>query len=173
MPRISLTKSLVSYALSAPSVMRSTPSTRSAIIIAATRSAVPLHWSNSVSTTSPFRFSIITLPQYASLASWPPLLRASRASGSVVDWCVSLLRFSPWKSTFGGQDRPVVDSSDPSVESSSDSPKLRSASVYREVLIAGQTFCLRLSNNLAEELTRHMAFQKPVAVLGEDRWVPH
>jgi hypothetical protein len=35
-----------------------------------------------------------------SFASCPPLV-ASRASGSVVDWCVSLLRFSPWNFTVG------------------------------------------------------------------------
>src|SRR5881394_441885 len=49
-----------------------------AMLMAASRSTVPLHCSNSVSTTSPFRFSIITLPQYASFDSCPPLLRARR-----------------------------------------------------------------------------------------------
>src|SRR3954454_22433228 len=48
MPRISFTKSLVSYPLSAASVMRSIPSTRSAMIRAACRSARPLHCSNAV-----------------------------------------------------------------------------------------------------------------------------
>ena len=45
------------------------PSTRSVMIMAACRSAKPLHCSNAVSTTIPFRFSISTLPQYASFDS--------------------------------------------------------------------------------------------------------
>jgi transposase len=47
------------------------------------------------------RFSIRTCCAYDSFASLPLPLRASLASGSVVDACVSLPRFSPWKSTVG------------------------------------------------------------------------
>ena len=40
----------------------------------------------------------MALPIKKSLASLPLPLRWSLASGSVVEICVSLLRFSPWKS---------------------------------------------------------------------------
>ena len=50
------------------------------------------------STISPLRFSIIRCPMWQSLASLPAPLRNKRASGSVVEECVSFLRFSPWKS---------------------------------------------------------------------------
>jgi hypothetical protein len=50
------------------------------------------------STMSPLRFSIIRCPMWQSLASLPAPLRNKRASGSVVEECVSFLRFSLWKS---------------------------------------------------------------------------
>src|SRR6516225_1144117 len=62
---------------------------------AAARSAVPVAKVNSVSTTRACRFSIRTCPKWASLAGCPGPLRYNRASGSVVEACVSLLRFSP------------------------------------------------------------------------------
>src|ERR1700747_2889419 len=65
---------------------------------AALRSDVPLASVNLASTISPWLFSIIIWPMWQSLASFPTPLRNSRASGSVVEACVSLARFSPWKS---------------------------------------------------------------------------
>ena len=62
---------------------------------AASRSAVPSACVNIAFTISPLRFSINTCPRYPSLASWPDPFRYNRASGSVFDSCVSLLRFSP------------------------------------------------------------------------------
>src|SRR3954464_13881709 len=50
---------------------------------------------------SPFRFSISTCAEKASFAYHPLPFLYRRASGSVVDWWVSLQRFSPWKSTVG------------------------------------------------------------------------
>ena len=68
---------------------------------AAARSAVPVAWVAQTLATSPCRLSSSTWPRYASLASFPPPFRCSIASGSVVDWCVSLRRRSPWKLTVG------------------------------------------------------------------------
>src|SRR3984893_14128793 len=53
---------------------------------------------NRASTMRPLRFSVIRCPMWQSLASLPAPLRNKRASGSVVEKCVSFLRFSPWKS---------------------------------------------------------------------------
>src|SRR6266511_2230996 len=86
---------LVSYALSAPTVTRRSPGIASIIFIAADGSALPVAGSTSTSTANPLRFSINTWPLMLSLASLPAPLRASMASGSVVDACVSLDRFSP------------------------------------------------------------------------------
>ena len=68
---------------------------------AASRSAVPVAWVAQTLATSPCRLSNSTWPRYASFASFPWPFRCSIASGSVVDWCVSLRRRSPWKSTVG------------------------------------------------------------------------
>jgi hypothetical protein len=48
--------------------------------------------------TKPCRCSISTCPTEQSFASWPVPLRYSRASGSVVEAWLSLVRRSPWKS---------------------------------------------------------------------------
>ena len=70
---------------------------RSSIASAASRSAVPVAWVRVASTMRPLRFSVIRWPIWQSLASLPAPLRNKRASGSVVEECVSLRRFSPWK----------------------------------------------------------------------------
>src|SRR5215470_14076381 len=67
----------------------------------ASRSAVPVACVASALTTKPYRVSIIACPAYDSFASRPLPSRASRASWSVVEAWVSLLRRSPWKSTVG------------------------------------------------------------------------
>src|SRR5215467_469480 len=64
---------------------------------AAARSAVPLASVSRASTMSPLRFSVSRWPMWQSFASFPAPLRNSRASGSVVEKCVSFLRFSPRK----------------------------------------------------------------------------
>ncbi len=62
---------------------------------AASRSAGPSAVVACASTISPWRFSISTCPRYARRASPCDDLRYSRASGSVVDACVSLVRVWP------------------------------------------------------------------------------
>src|SRR5579862_2519169 len=66
-----------------------------AIALAASRSAVPVAVVVAVATTRPFRFSIGTCAMWHSWEGCPADLRNSRASGSVVEACVLLLRFSP------------------------------------------------------------------------------
>ena len=68
---------------------------------AASRSAVPVAIRKSTSTIRPCRLSINKLPQLLKRAACPSLFRAKRDSGSVVDACVWLPRFSPWKFTVG------------------------------------------------------------------------
>ena len=60
----------------------------------ASRSAMPVACVWRALTTSPLRFSIRRWPMKAILAAWPWPLRYSRASLSVVEAWVSLLRFS-------------------------------------------------------------------------------
>ncbi len=123
----SLSRSLWCRSLYRPaSVMRSCPAKRSAIIIAASRSAVPLHCSNSVSTTNPFRFSISTLPQYASFDSCPPLFRASRASGPLWTRVYHCSAFRRGSSPLDCRDHLAAAPADPYAESSYDLPRLRS-----------------------------------------------
>jgi hypothetical protein len=55
------------------------------ILIAASRSAVPVASVTRVFTTSPLRFSVRICPRYANFASLPRLFLYRRASGSVVD----------------------------------------------------------------------------------------
>src|SRR5687768_8429319 len=172
MPRISCTKTLLSYPLSAAIVTRYAPSSRSAISSAASRSAVPLHCRSSVSTANPWRFSIITLPQYAILASCPPLLRANRASGSVVDSCVSLLRFSPWKCRIARIVLRLLISAIFSLKALLAGPRLDQGPVYAEVLIRQQVGCPRLVQHLDKELLRDVDFQQPVAVFAVHRGNP-
>ncbi|MNF88062.1 hypothetical protein D3C84_705470 [compost metagenome] len=74
---------------------------RSSISRAASTSARPLNSVHSTSTIRPLRCSIIVCAMCARRLASPLLLRASRASGSVVDWWVALLRFSPLKSASG------------------------------------------------------------------------
>jgi hypothetical protein len=78
--------------------MRWLPGSSPTIPVAASRSAVPVACVVSVCTTRPWRFSIATWPMWQSFAAWPWAFLYSRASGSVVEVWVSLLRFSPWKS---------------------------------------------------------------------------
>ena len=61
----------------------------------------PRAWVAQTLATSPCRLSNSRWPRDASFASFPWPFRCSIASGSVVDWCVSLRRRSPWKSTVG------------------------------------------------------------------------
>src|SRR5690606_21478983 len=86
---------------------------RAIIASAASRSARPLDSVVSTSTIRPLRFSIITWVMYASFASEPADLRDRRASGSVLDSCVSLLRRSPRKSTSSLRPPPPGRSSPP------------------------------------------------------------
>jgi hypothetical protein len=60
----------------------------------------------------PLRFCMRMCIPCASRLAWPFALRASRASGSVIDRCVTLLRRSPRKLTVG---LPGSSSSDPSL----------------------------------------------------------
>jgi hypothetical protein len=59
---------------------------------AVARSAVPLACVTRASMTSPLRFSVIRWPIWQSFASLPAALRNNRASGSVVEECVSFAR---------------------------------------------------------------------------------
>src|SRR5258706_572049 len=63
--------------------------------------AVPQLTVTAVSTMKPWRFSVSKCAKYPSFASWPTAFLYSRASGSVVDWCVSFRRDSPRKFTVG------------------------------------------------------------------------
>ena len=73
------------------------------------RSARPFASLTLTSTTKPLWFSIRTCAACASRYPTPLLFRASRASGSVRDRCVRLLRFSPRKFTSDcpGHRRPI------------------------------------------------------------------
>ncbi len=65
------------------------------MVTAASRTAVNVAYVNAVSTISPLRFSLSTCPSYTSLASAELLFRFRRAAGSVLDSCVSFVRFCP------------------------------------------------------------------------------
>ena len=65
---------------------------------AAARSAVPVAAVSMASTSSPLWFSMSRWPIWQSFASLPRPRRIKRASGSVVEAWVALVRFSPWKS---------------------------------------------------------------------------
>jgi hypothetical protein len=96
--RSSMTKSLASNPRSAASVIGPKVGSRSSMASATSRSAWPEARVSSASTTSPCRFSISTCPTKQSFASWPGPLRYSRASGSVIEAWLSVVRRSPWKS---------------------------------------------------------------------------
>ena len=91
----------VPYPLSAPTVIRRAAETRSSIVNAASRPAVPVACDSTTSTTSPVRFSMGTWPANDSCAACPSPVRANSASGSVVDTWVALERRSPRKSFHG------------------------------------------------------------------------
>src|SRR5882672_10873057 len=143
------------------------------------RSAVPLASVNRASTMRPLRFSIIRCPMWQSLASLPAPLRNKRASGSVVEKCVSFLRFSPWKSrsalrpplpwsfpdggsplSFGTKLFMLAQASIrvPSTEKCSPESSLRTWGRF---------------NTLTKELGRDIAVEQPIPVLAEDRRIPH
>src|SRR5262245_18857492 len=77
-------------------------------------SAFPSARSKRNPTQSPFRFSMRAFPIKHNLASVPELFRYNRDSGFVVEACVSLVRFSPWKFTVGLFPPPSGGRSDPS-----------------------------------------------------------
>src|SRR5665213_48038 len=86
--------------LSPPTVRRrARAGSRASRVSAVSRSAYPVAEVSSMSAISALRFSMRRWPASLSLAATPLPLRARRASGSVVEWWVSLLRFSPWSST--------------------------------------------------------------------------
>src|SRR5712691_13347258 len=99
----SATKSVVSYALSPPTVTCFVPGICSSITSAASRSAVPLAWNTSVFTIRPLRFSTRRFPLYSAWLLCPCLcvptshpdlssIRASRWSasprGSLLSHCL-------------------------------------------------------------------------------------
>ena len=72
-------------------------------------------------------------------ASLPLAFRINRLSGSVVDWCVSLLRFSPRKSTVGLLGSPSVGRSEGFslwVQNSQAGPGLYQGAIHRKVVLA-------------------------------------
>ena len=108
-----------------------------------------------------------------SLASLPLPLRNSLASGSVVEACVSLVRCSPWKSRSPlppGCRRLAAAVLRP--EALYAGPSLDQRAVDREVLVRQERLDLGLRQHGAQELGRDLAFEQPVAVLGEHRHVP-
>ena len=80
-------------------------------------------------------------------------MRASFASGSVFDACVSLLRLCPLKSA-----QPLL---------SQRRPRLDERPVRREVLVADQVRCARLLDDDGEELASSIVCQQSLLVLGE------
>jgi len=85
---------------------------RRTIRSASSRSECPFAGATETSTSNPFRFSVSVCAEWQSRLCWPAALRYSRASGSVSDWCVWFVRFSPRKFTVG---LPGSSSSEPSL----------------------------------------------------------
>ena len=104
----------------------------------------------------------------------PLLLRASRASGSLVDWWVALLRFSPLKSASGLR----VPSSGGSPPSFLDKGLVRGPGVDQraidaEMLVAGVLGPCGQRLDALEEQPRYILVEQAVTVLAEGRVIPH
>src|SRR5271169_1770998 len=169
-----MTKSWLSYPLSAPRVTGRRLVRGAIRVRAARRSAWPEARVVTAPTIRPLRFSISAWPMKHSRASLPGPLRKRRASGSVVEACVSFLRRSPWKSRSrvaarcGRLARAVL-----RAKALQARPHLQQRAVDREVLARQQPFDLVLRQHRGQKLGRHIALQQPVAVLGEGRGIPH
>src|SRR5207302_7724982 len=103
-----------------------------------------------------------------SLASIPGPLRYSRASGSVVLWCVSLERFLPRKSTGAlppAAHRPAIGHAAAirrflRLEALHRSPRLDQRAVDREVLARQQSLDPRLGQHRGQKLAGDLAVQQ-------------
>jgi hypothetical protein len=103
----------------------------------------------SVADDEPWRFSIRAWLMTQSLASFPCSFRNSRASGLVVEACVSLRRRSPWRrASHCGHSRAALPA-----ESSPGSPRVRPTTVDRETLAAQELPDPRMGENRCQELT--------------------
>src|SRR5918992_4242305 len=104
-----------------------------------------------------------------SRASLPLPLRNSRASGSVVEACVSLLRRSPWKSRLvlrpppGGSSRSSLDR-----KLFKDAHASTRGAVDREVLAAQELPDPRVVQDRCQQLGRDLTIEQAVAV-GRER----
>ena len=129
----------------------------------------PRRGSQSAPTISPLRFSISAWPMKQSFASLPRPLRYSRASGSVVEACVSFVRFC--RGSPARRCAPVRAARRRAVlrpEALRAGPGLEQRAVHREVLARQQPLHLRQRparrpGSVGGDLAR----QQPVAVLGE------
>ena len=81
--------------LSPPTVRGCVPGSLSIMTSAASRSAVPFAWNTSPSTNQSVAVLHQQIPAVTQLRLLPPLLRASKESGSVLDSWVSFERFCP------------------------------------------------------------------------------
>ena len=108
------------------------------------------------------------------MAGWPGPLRYNRASGSVVEACVSLLRFSPWKSR--SPLRPGAGGSPPPslvrklfmlTQASISVPSSEKWSVRQQCL---DRFLIK---HCGHEFLGDVTLDQALAVLGEHRFVPH
>src|ERR687884_340325 len=165
------TCSATSKALSAPSVIRPHPGTSPTMASAASRSAVPVACVVSVSTTGPLRFSISRWPMWQSLDACPRALRWSRASGSVVEACVALLRRSPRKPRSPLRPGPGGSSPPPlgRPEALHAGPGLDQGAIDGEVLGREVSLHGRVDQDGAQEDAGDIAPEQPLAVLGEHR----
>src|ERR1700722_12510967 len=147
--------------LSAPRVIGLGRSAHGSIMCsAAIRSAWPLASVRQASRTRPLRFSINAWPIEQSLASLPGPLRWSRALRIVVEACVSLERFWPWKSASRFRPPPAVGGSpEPSFGRKLfiDAQALDPRAVDREMVRAEQTLHPRLRHCCAQELGGNVA----------------
>src|SRR5680860_815986 len=97
----------------------------------------------------PFRFCTTVCPAEASLASLPLPLRASRASGSVLEAWVVFERGSPWKSTLGFLPVPRVGTSPPSWSSPSSLGRKLFKEAAASIKVPSTLKCSRERNFLA------------------------
>ena len=101
-------------------------------------------------------------------ARWQAAFLASRASGSVFDSCVSLLRFSPWKSTVGFPwiVRRRLVAGLLVLEALERSPRLDQRPIDGEMVIAHQVRRSRLLDDQPEKAAGHIVLDEPLPVLG-------